>query len=677
MADTSQFMAIGQMPSVDYGAIYERSKQRRELEEQRKLDYLNQFQQERGAFAPGVKAELQKVYDDTIKAELDKGDMSFEGKARLQRNYNAYKDLAANALDYTGRINDFEASIMADPKSFNDPGALIETLGVARDTQIPLSQLPQIMQDLPNPNDYRRFEVAEMAPMSVAGDILKKLKTEGGGINRFYDMAKSGQIDPASITETVTAWFDGNQISQEQENEAIAFSMRQLGALDQDLTDYSKLNQLSEEQRLKYLQQYAGYVTDAVTNLLADDITTAAEQARAEMRQFAQKENIKAAAKARYKGADGAGGDAGAQGFQVGALEYVPAYGTDERGKVTNQSRKDYKEKYGDDGIAQAQTDLFKNVSYSQPTIVSRKGDNNVYTVESLAIGPNGEKLVSLRFNQEVAGKKKSVRTIVDFEDIKNEGIKGGQKAVDRISSDLEGMSAYWTENIFPTKNQVAPVTEDQVIMPTATGIISNIDNRLNGIDGEGIPAETPVAEETVEEASLVLPEGLDLGGIMTRKDASRVAMDLAEQKYIEENYGGQKDWDRLMGSAKGRLAKPFTELILADERSGYQQERRGQEAKTKEEEEYIQNQLMLTTEDNANFEVTSMKGFDRLSEEGKANAIGKYQDELIKRLRKRFDRGVMPTGKPLANAIGDIVRNEMRPYFADAQFIDEEFFVD
>jgi hypothetical protein len=71
------------------------------------------------------------------------------------------------------------------------------------------------------------------------------------------------------------------------------------------------------------------------------------------------------------------------------------------------------------------------------------------------------------------------------------------------------------------------------------------------------------------------------------------------------------------------------------------------------------------------------MKGFDRLSEEGKANAIGKYQDELIKRLRKRFDRGVMPTGKPLANAIGDIVRNEMRPYFADAQFIDEEFFVD
>ena len=673
MADTSQFMAIGQMPSVDYGAIYERSKQRRELEEQRKLDYLNQFQQERGAFAPGVKAELQKVYDDTIKAELDKGDMSFEGKSRLQRNYNAYKDLAANALDYTGRINDFEASIMADPKSFNDPGALIETLGVARDTQIPLSQLPQIMQDLPNPNDYRRFEVTEMAPMSVAGDILKKLKTEGGGINRFYDMAKNGQIDPASINETVTAWFDGNQISQEQENEAIAFSMRQLGALDQDLTDYSKLNQLSEEQRLKYLQQYAGYVVDAVTNLLADDITTAAEQANAEMRAFAQKENIKAAAKARYKGADGAGGDAGAEGFQVGALEYVPAYGTDERGKVTNQSRKDYKEKYGEDGIAQAQTDLFKNVSYSQPTIVSRKGDNNVYTVESLAIGPNGEKLVSLRFNQEVAGKKKTVRTIVDFEDIKNEGIKGGQKAVDRISSDLEGMSAYWTENIFPTKNQVSSVTEEQVVMPVAMDRVS----RLGGIDGEGIPTETPVAEETIEEESVVLPEGLDLGGIMTRSDARRVALDLAEQKYIEENFGGQKEWDRLMGSAKGRLAKPFTDAILSDERSGFNRKQQAEANKDKEEKETQENQIRLTAYDNAEFEVMKMKGFDRLSPEGKANAIGKYQDELVKRLQEKYERGALPRGQRLGIAIGDIVKDEMRDNFADSEFIDEKFFVD
>ena len=672
MADTSQFMAIGQMPSVDYGAIYERSKQRRELEEQRKLDYLNQFQQERGAFAPGVKAELQKVYDDTIKAELDKGDMSFEGKARLQRNYNAYKDLAANALDYTGRINDFEASIMADPKSFNDPGALIETLGVARDTQIPLSQLPQIMQDLPNPNDYRRFEVTEMAPMSVAGDILKKLKTEGGGINRFYDMAKNGQIDPASINETVTAWFDGNQISQEQENEAIAFSMRQLGALDQDLTDYSKLNQLSDEQRLKYLQQYAGYVVDAVTNLLADDITTAAEQARAEMREFTQKENIKAAAKARYKGADGAGGDAGAQGFQVGALEYVPAYGTDERGKVTNQTRKDYKDQYGDDGIAQAQTDLFKNVSYSQPTIVSRKGDNNVYTVESLAIGPNGEKLVSLRFNQEVSGKKKSVRTIVDFEDIKNEGIKGGQKAVDRISSDLEGMSAYWTQNILPKKNQVAPVTEGQVIMPVAQGAIAGIPPRMAGIDGEGIPTETPVEEE-----SLVLPEGLDLGGIMTRNDASRVALDLAEQKYIEENFGGQKEWDRLLGSAKGRLAKPFTDAILSDERSGFNRKQQAEANKDKEEKETEENQIRLTTYDNAEFEVVKMKGFDRLSTEGKAKAISKYQDELVKRLKKKYERGSMPNGEILGSAIGDIVKDEMREFFPDSWFIDEKFFVD
>ena len=53
MADTSTFMAVGQVPQVDYGAVYRNAKARRELEEEKKLQYLNQFQQERGAFHYG------------------------------------------------------------------------------------------------------------------------------------------------------------------------------------------------------------------------------------------------------------------------------------------------------------------------------------------------------------------------------------------------------------------------------------------------------------------------------------------------------------------------------------------------------------------------------------------------------------------------------------------------
>jgi hypothetical protein len=69
MADTSTFMPMAQLPSVDYGAVYRNAKARRELEEERKLQYLNQFQQERGAFTPGMQDELQSEWD-AIEADV-------------------------------------------------------------------------------------------------------------------------------------------------------------------------------------------------------------------------------------------------------------------------------------------------------------------------------------------------------------------------------------------------------------------------------------------------------------------------------------------------------------------------------------------------------------------------------------------------------------------------------
>jgi hypothetical protein len=45
MADTRLFTPIAQFPTIDYGAIYENAKMRREEAEQRKLEYLNSFQE--------------------------------------------------------------------------------------------------------------------------------------------------------------------------------------------------------------------------------------------------------------------------------------------------------------------------------------------------------------------------------------------------------------------------------------------------------------------------------------------------------------------------------------------------------------------------------------------------------------------------------------------------------
>ena len=155
MADTSTFMAVGRMPQVDYGAVYENAKLRREAQEQRKLEYLNQFQQERGAFTPGMQDELQAEWD-AIEADLDQGDMSFEAKARRQRMYNSYKQHAADALDYANQINTLEASVLADPTAYTDPAAIMQELRDARNVQVSANNIGLAIQEIPTINEYRR-----------------------------------------------------------------------------------------------------------------------------------------------------------------------------------------------------------------------------------------------------------------------------------------------------------------------------------------------------------------------------------------------------------------------------------------------------------------------------------------------------------------------------------------
>ena len=70
MADTSTFMPIGEVPMIDYGAVYRNAKARRELEEEKKLAYLNQFQQERGANVKTTGQELPSSSEIHISQEI-------------------------------------------------------------------------------------------------------------------------------------------------------------------------------------------------------------------------------------------------------------------------------------------------------------------------------------------------------------------------------------------------------------------------------------------------------------------------------------------------------------------------------------------------------------------------------------------------------------------------------
>ena len=434
MADTSTFMAVGQVPQVDYGAVYRNAKARRELEEEKKLQYLNQFQQERGAFTTGMQDELQAEWD-SIEQDLDQGDMSFEAKARRQRMYNNYKQHAADALEYANQINDLEASVLADPNAYNDPAAVMAQLEDARNVQVSANNIGLAAGELPSINEFRRFSLPEIAPNAAAGMILENLKSSGG-INNFYDMADSGQLSPEAVASSVTAWFNSNSLSQEEEDQAIAFVLHQLGGLSGSMDDLSKIRNLNDEEREEYIGQYAQYVTGALTNMLAQDVETQREQREAELSDYRTKSRIQAEESAAASGASGYGGFV----IEGGDLQYMPPITPDANGNVL---------KTGDPELANANMAIHATIEGTQPFYRDEYGNQNY--IESIGIDQDGKMVAIIRTNQKVTNRKNKsethvARTVVDASEIPMNGLSNAGQA-DKIRQTYNNMLPMWSAN--------------------------------------------------------------------------------------------------------------------------------------------------------------------------------------------------------------------------------------
>ena len=434
MADTSTFMAVGQVPQVDYGAVYRNAKARRELEEEKKLQYLNQFQQERGAFTAGMQDELQAEWD-SIEQDLDQGDMSFEAKARRQRMYNNYKQHAADALEYANQINDLEASILADPNAYNDPAAVMAQLEDARNVQVSANNIGLAAGELPSINEFRRFSLPEIAPNAAAGMILENLKSSGG-INNFYDMADSGQLSPEAVASSVTAWFNSNSLSQQEEDQAIAFVLHQLGGLSGSMDDLSKIRNLNDEEREDYIGQYAQYVTGALTNMLAQDVETQREQREAELSDYRTKSRIQAEESAAASGASGYGGFV----IEGGDLQYMPPITPDANGNVL---------KTGDPELANANMSIHATIEGTQPFYRDEYGNQNY--IESIGIDQDGKMVAIIRTNQKVTNRKNKsethvARTVVDASEIPMNGLSNAGQA-DKIRQTYNNMLPMWSAN--------------------------------------------------------------------------------------------------------------------------------------------------------------------------------------------------------------------------------------
>ena len=500
MADTSTFMPVGELPVIDYGAVYRNAKARRELEEEKKLAYLNQFQQERGAFTPGLQDQLQTEWD-AIAQDLDQGDMSFEAKARRQKLYSTYKQHAADALTYAESINGLEASILADPTQYNDPAAIMQQLEQARSIPVDMNMIGNATSQLPRLGEFRRFALPEIAPNAAAGMILQNLKSSGGFQN-FYDMAGKGALDPEAVANSVSAWFGTNSLSQEEEDQAIAYVLHQLGGLSGNMEDLSKIKNLDEAQREEYIGMYAQYVTNSLNNMLATDIETEKEKEQREYAAYRRKLNAQARiqrAAAEEKSA------ANAFALSQGDVSYAPA--------ITEKGKRGNFIKTGEPELVNAGFVLHSKIEGSQPFFRDERGNQRYIT--SVGVNDKGEPYAVVRSKQSVIESGGSsthlAHEVVPMNEIPLGGLSNASQA-NKIRNTFQQMLPYYQQTMMemnPEKPAPGPagLAQSQAWLMNAEPERDAIDANISQI----LRAESP-APKSSEDLSMSRAEYSSMG---------------------------------------------------------------------------------------------------------------------------------------------------------------------
>lgn len=288
----ADYIPVAQLPIVDLGARYEAAKARREEAELRKLEYINQFQQTRGRISPGLLPEVSK-YWDAIEESLDSGDMSFEAKKKRAELYRQYQNVAADAISFNQELNEREATILSDPSKFNDPYGLVQSIEQLRSKPISPDGIGAEINALPSLGKSLRSKAKTITPGDISTGLLTNLK-QGGGITNLYDPS-TGILDKDKVVNTVKGYMSFNELSPEEEDAAIANSYRKKGwANASDYEVASKLQKLTDKERVDALDEVAVEAANALINSLASDITSEQEKDAAELGLYGKKLQMQA-----------------------------------------------------------------------------------------------------------------------------------------------------------------------------------------------------------------------------------------------------------------------------------------------------------------------------------------------------------------------------------------------
>lgn len=275
----ADFISVGQIPMIDLGAQYEAAKARREEAENRKLEYLSQFKRVRGPLTDGLKPEIQKRWD-AIETLLDEGDMSLEGRKKLQQQYQDYADFASYGVDFTRALDEREAEVLANPERYNlDVLKELETYRTVTPTAESFMNL-----SLPSLSQYAKYTPKKMSPKEMAFSIYENAKNFDA-LDNFRN--KDGSINSNAIKEAVAAQYIG--LTDEEIRNIAADRLAKLGRLTGSVDDVYALDSLTKEDLIRYQEEHMAEVEQRLLGELAKDVETAAEKRAAELRDYAAK----------------------------------------------------------------------------------------------------------------------------------------------------------------------------------------------------------------------------------------------------------------------------------------------------------------------------------------------------------------------------------------------------
>lgn len=372
----ADYIPVAQLPIVDLGARYEASKARREEAELRKLEYLNQFQQNRGRITAGLMPEVNKAWD-AFETSLDSGDMSFKAKKERAELYRQYTFISADAVSYNTELNEREATILSDPSKFNDPYSLVRSIEELRAKPIGAGSIVAELNALPSLGKSLRSKQKTTTPGEISAGLLTNLK-QGGGMANLYDVATSGSVDKDKVVSTVKGYMSFN-LSREEEDAAIAGVYRKRGLLSgSDFEAASKIQNLTDEERIAALDILALEVVDATVNSIASDITTEQEKEKSSLSLLEKELKVRA----KFNNPND-GGASSAQPFKLfmGDVEVVQP-------KVISQ--KGGKEVFKGTENANAGLVINSPLTGTKPSFLD-PSTNQRYTVQGTGISKNGE----------------------------------------------------------------------------------------------------------------------------------------------------------------------------------------------------------------------------------------------------------------------------------------------